>query len=144
MSSFAEVARKADRLSRELGPQGRKKMLVSLAKQAKADYASEIERVTGPDFELRNWRRPPKKRIHFRARYKLFGDDTQAGITPAPVGPYKVLDLGRRPGVSKKGRPYSGTRGNGISPAARNKIVTRTPKRAEAETAKAIARGWRI
>lgn len=142
MATFDSVARKVDRLAGTCSPQARRRILARLGMEGKADYLGEISADIGADLQMSNWRRPPKKRITFRARYKVL-DDNRVVIAPSPVGPFSVIDVGRRAGESKRGRIVSRSRGQGTAARAQNKIIRETPGRARKLVASNIARAMR-
>jgi hypothetical protein len=142
VATFATVARKVDRLAGTVSPQSRRRILTRLGADGKQDYMEEISRDLGADLTMSNWRRAPKKQIKFGARYKVL-DDNRVVISPRPVGPFKVVDLGRKAGTSKRGRPVSASRGHRTADRAQNVIIDKTPARARKLVAANIARAMR-
>lgn len=162
MSTFVDVTTKANRLARELGPAGNRRMILFLGRAARADYDSVIADDLGSDQAFRNWRRPPKKRLKISAGLFVVDDETVT-VGPRLVGPFHVLDRGRkeraaqeryeiqysdgprgrRRRYAKAKRAVSATAGRNTSYRARVLIGKRTPQRAAAYTARRLAKAWR-
>lgn len=142
MATFDSVARKVDRLAGTCSPQARRRILARLGMEGKKDYLAEISHDIGNDLQMTNWRRAPKKQITFRARYKVI-DDNRVVIAPSPVGPFSVIDIGRKAGDSKRGRPVSRSKGKGTAARAQDKIIQETPGRARKLVASNIAKAMR-
>lgn len=139
--TLAKFALKVERLERGLtSPEAKKYILQKLGQMARDDYKREIAADLGPDLAMSNWRRSPKRQIRFNSRSRIAEEKSSVFIYPVPVGPFKVLDVGRSAGYSRKGRPVSKSRGKGTSARAQNRIEAETPIRAHRMVTRAVSK----
>ena len=152
---FAPFLKKIDALQKELGGEGRKRMLTTLGKAAKDDVGQAVAGDLGDHSMSHWWRGRP---IEILGRYDVKGDTVE--VTPAlrSRGPFRVLEDGRRGGGShdlvlvgrvrrdgtrrarSRGRTSGATRGKGTWSDAERLIKERTPRRASEEFVKSIHR----
>lgn len=156
MATFEEVANKFRKLANDLDGAGLEKITTRVATLGKGDVLKEVENDVGSDRKMSGWR--PK----FNARYDLTGPGV-ATIRAVPPGPWKVLEDGRRNGVTlpkrkrrkvyrtprglrtaTKEKPFTlgGTTGKGTFRKAQTVIARKTPDRIRDETNKLLKSYW--
>lgn len=145
-SELGGLARKIDRLADDLTGRAMREALNKVGQAAKDDVAEAVRRDLG-DLSMSNWRRG--RPIQLVARYDMVGD-TGLAVTPAKRarGPMRVLQEGRRAGVSKgrRGRAprrYGSSAGKGTWTNATRLVERRTTGRVAPEVRKAIARQFK-
>lgn len=109
-----ELKGKLDQYSRLVDGRGLRWITTEVAMKSKAVLLETAKTDIGSDNKMSGWRRPPRKAVRVRAGFELRSNST-AEFVPKPNGVWKVMELGRDAGVSKKratkGRPYGRTRG---------------------------------
>lgn len=140
---LAGLARRTSNLADDLAGNTITAMLKAAGKGGKDDISAAVRSDLG-DMSMSNWRR--RRPIQIVGRYDLVG---ASGLEFTPSrsarGPMRVLESGRRAGVSKgrRGRPgrrYGSTAGKGTWSDAERLIEMRTPARVAPEVTKAIRR----
>lgn len=107
-----------------------------VAVKLKREAMTVLEADVGSDDAMSNWRRT--KAVRIRVRYTEAG--TQITMVGLPAGPWQVLEQGRRPGVSRRGRHYSSSRPKGTWSKAVDRMQDRVTPLVEANTARLLAR----
>ena len=153
---FNSLAHKIDAMSQDLEGQGLRKITNSVALAGKFDVLDEVESDIGPDRRMSNWR------LKFNAGYEVTSNTT-AVLTPRPIGPWYVLNEGRRGKqeayprgrrkrkiyrtpwglrTATRGKPWrSGkSRGHNTWDNAVKVIERKTPERVHKETLKVIGK----
>lgn len=127
----AELNNKLDRYKGLVDGRGLRYITTETSVKAKKVLLAEGRADTGGNNQLSGWRRSPKKAVRVRAGFEL-RSDSRAEFIPKPNGVWKVLEIGRDAGVSKKratrGRAYGRSRGKGTWSRAWNKINPDVPK----------------
>lgn len=133
--SFGSFARKVDKISRELTDES---MLRSVGMAGKRIGTEAVTRDIG-DLSMSNWRRG--RPINLGARFDVLGDNS-VEVSPrrGGRGPMRVLNDGRKPGVSRRGRPVSGSRGKGTWSDATQAMERELPKVAHQHVTKVLRR----
>lgn len=152
---FGPFLAKMERLQREVGGEGQRRMLDVLGKGAKQDVEAAVHGDLG-DLSMSRWW--PGHPGQIEGRYDVKGDTVEVTPTPRSRGRFRVLEDGRRGGGShdlvlvgrvrrdgtrrarSRGRSSGATRGKGTWTDATNRIARETPKRAELEFVKSIKR----
>lgn len=101
-----EVVRKANKYEALVDGRGLRWITTEVAMKSKAILLETSKNDIGSDGKMSGWRRPPRKGVRVRAGFELRSDST-AEFIPKPNGVWKVLEVGRDPGISraKRGRP---------------------------------------
>lgn len=152
---FAPFLAKMERLQREVGGEGQRRMLDVLGKGAKQDVEAAVHGDLG-DLSMSHWWRG--RPIQIQGRYDVKGDTVEVTPSPRARGPMRLLQDGRRGGGShdlvlvgrvrkdgtrrarSRGRSSGATRGKGTWSDATDRIARETPKRAEQEFVKSLKR----
>jgi hypothetical protein len=132
---LSALARKMDEFADKISGQAMARTLSTIGVKAKADVGEAVRGDLG-DMSMSNWRRG--RPIQLSARFDVQGDDTiEVTPTPRARGPMRVLEQGRRAGVSRgtrrrRARPVSASAGKGTWSDASRLIAERTPRRVAA------------
>lgn len=132
----ATVGRKMVALERSVTGKG---PMISTVRKSKRTLEAKSRPDMGGDLALSNWRRSRPVRVRIR---DSIGRDSTAKITPLPIGPMKVITVGRKAGVSR-GRRYSSSRGKGTWFRARDAASSDASKVFRREQIKDIAKAFK-
>jgi len=121
-ADFLRIAKKFDAYQGLIDGRGARWITTQVALEAKKGLLDASKAEVGSDGTMSGWRRQSKKRpnakkVRFRAGFELTSDH-KAEFKPKPNGLWKVLEIGRDPGVSKRwgtrGRRYGRAPGKGV------------------------------
>lgn len=134
MNDLAAFARKVDRVVKDLSDES---LLRAVGMAGKRIGTTAIKADTGGDARMRNWRRG--RPVNLSARFDEVGTSA-VEIAPAARarGPVRVLNDGRQPGTSRRGRPVSGSRGKGTWGQATADMERELPKVAHDHVTKVL------
>jgi hypothetical protein len=136
--TFASFSHKIGVLRDELDGTALQRKLDHIGIAAKKDALNALKSDIG-DTSMSNWRR--KRPIKIAARYDFLSEsEIEVKPTPRSFGPWKVLEQGRRPGTSKRGRRYGASRGKNTWSEAVKIMERETPKRVDRYVVKAAIR----
>ena len=131
---LASFARKVDKVLDELSNEA---MLKQVGMAGKRIGGEEIRADSGGDGKLTNWRR--NRPINLAPRFDLKG---QNAVEIAPTvrgrGPVRVLNEGRKAGVSRRGRPYGASTGKGTWDRATGEMERELPRVAHEHVTKVL------
>ena len=132
--SLAGLARKVQRIEKELTDES---LMRSVGMKGKQIGNQAIQSDAGGDLGLSNWRRG--RPINMGVRFDNVNPSTlEIGPRPRGRGPVRVLNEGRKPGVSRRGRPVSASRGKGTWDRASAEMDRELPRVAEKHTSKVL------
>ncbi len=107
--SLAGLARKVQRIEKELSDES---LFRAVGMKGKQIGNTNIQADAGGDLALSNWRRGQP--INMGVRFDQKNQSTlEIGPRPRARGVTKVLNEGRKAGVSRRGRPVSASAGKG-------------------------------
>jgi hypothetical protein len=132
VSDLAQFTAKVNRLERDLTDET---MLNSVGMKGKQIGTSAITSAIG-DTSLSNWRRG--RPIDMKSRFDVKGSAVVIGPNRRGQGPTRVLNDGRKAGVSRKGRPVSSSKGRGTWDKAQDEMERELPKVANQHAVKVI------
>lgn len=121
-ADFLRIAKKFDAYNGLIDGRGARWITTQVALEAKKGLLDAAKTEVGSDGTMSGWRRKSKNRpnakaVRFRAGFELESDH-KASFTPKPNGLWKVLEIGRDPGVSKRfktrGRRYGRSPGKAV------------------------------
>ena len=132
--SLAGFARKVQRIEKELSDES---LMRAVGVKGKQIGNQAIQSAAGGDLGLSNWRRG--RPINLGVRFDNVNPSTlEIGPRPRGRGPVRVLNEGRKPGVSRRGRPVSASRGKGTWDRASAEMDRELPRVAEKHTSKVL------
>ena len=134
MNDLAAFARKVDKAVKEASDES---LLRAVGMAGKRIGTDTIKADTGGDAQMTNWRRG--RPINLSARFDEVGTSA-VEIAPGvrARGPVRVLNDGRKPGMSRRGRPVSGSRGKGTWGRATDDMERQLPKVAHDHVTKVL------
>lgn len=134
MNDLAAFARKVDKVIAEVSDES---LLRAVGMAGKRIGTDAIRADTGGDARMSNWRRG--RPINLSARFDEVGSSA-VEIAPGvrARGPVRVLNDGRQPGVSRRGRPVSGSRGKGTWGRATGEMERELPRTAHEHVTKVL------
>lgn len=152
MGEFSPFMAKLDRLGKEIGGEGQRRMLETLGRLAKDDVSAAVAGSLGDHSMSHWWRGRP---VQIGGKYTVRADTVE--ITPGPgAAQMRVLEDGRQGGGShdlvlvgrvrkngtrrgrSRGRASGATRGKGTWTHAVERISRQTPQRAQVEFVKSL------
>ena len=132
--SLAGLARKVKRIEVELSDES---LMRAVGMKGKQIGNANIQSDAGGDLSLSNWRRG--RPINMGVRFDNVNPSLlEIGPRPRARGVAKVLSEGRKPGVSRRGRPVSGSRGKGTWGKATSEMERELPDVARKHTSKVL------
>jgi hypothetical protein len=136
VTTLPQLALKLERVAKDLTDA---KLLQAVGMEGKRIGTDSIRADTGGDARMSNWRRG--RPINLATRFDLVGDSA-VEIAPGKRarGPVRVLQDGRRAGVSRKGRPVSASAGKGTWERSTSLMEVELPKVAARHTAQVLRR----
>lgn len=138
-ADFLRIAQKFDAYQGLLDGRGARWITTEVALEAKKGLLATAKTEVGSDGTFSGWRRksarrPNAKGVRFRAGFDLVSDH-KAEFKPKPNGLWKVLEIGRDPGFSKRrgtqGRRYGRAPGKGVWSHFWNEFAEIVPNRVE-------------
>jgi hypothetical protein len=142
--TFASFSHKIGVLRDELDGTALQRKLDHIGIAAKKDALNALKSDIG-DTSMSNWRR--KRQIKIGVRYDFLSEsEIEVKPTPRSLGPWTVLEQGRRAGRSKpkrrspRGRYYSASKGKKTWSEAVKIMERETPKRVDRYVVKAAIR----
>ena len=136
--SLAGLARKVQRIEKELSDDS---LMKAVGVKGKQIGNQAIQSAAGGDLALSNWRRG--RPINMGVRFDTVNPSTlEIGPRPRGRGPVRVLTDGRKAGVSKRGRPVSGSRGKGTWDRASAEMERELPDVARKHTSKVLRKNF--
>ena len=143
----ADLNKKLDQYRYLVDGRGLRWITTETAVKAKKILLDESKVDIGSDGKMSGWRRPPRKGVRVRAGFELRSDST-AEFIPKPNGVWKVLEVGRDPGISrvKRNRParrYGRAPGKRTWSRAWDRITPNVPKWVGDANSELLRNSWR-
>lgn len=138
-ADFLRIAKKFDSYQGLIEGRGARWITTAVSVEAKKGLLAAAKAEVGSDGTFSGWRRKSSKRpnvksVRFRAGFELISDH-KAEFKPKPNGLWKVLEIGRDPGFSRKrgtvGRRYGRAPGKGVWRFFWNEFAPLVPNRVE-------------